>query len=328
MQLTGLHHVSALTADIQANLQFYTDVLGLRLVKKSVNQDDPGTYHLFYADERGNPGTDVTFFDLPRSRPLTEGTNSISNTALRVRDDTALTYWQNRFDEFGVSHAPIRQTAGRSELPFRDPEGQRLSLVADGDEAGVAGGTPWADSPVPQQYGIIGLGPSTLTVRHLEPTAAVLTEVLGFREAGQYKAHDEPQRSIHVFSTGEGGAGAEVHVDERPDLEPERLGHGGVHHIAFRVPDDEGVYEAWNDRIEQAGFGTSGLVDRYYFRSIYFREPNGILFELATDGPGFTTDEPFESLGERLALPPFLERHRTQIEATLKPLKTTRNGQV
>lgn len=324
MQLLGLHHVSALTADIRANLQFYTGVLGLRLVKKSVNQDDVGTYHLFYADERGNPGTDVTFFDLPMSRPLTAGTNSISNTALRVRDEEALAYWQQRFAEFGVDHDELRQTAGRTELPFRDPEGQRLSLVADGDESGVAGGTPWIHSPVPQRHGIIGLGPSTLTVRHLEPTARVLTDVLGFRSAGKYEAHDGSGRLIHVFATGEGGSGAEVHVDERADLPLERLGHGGVHHVAFRVPDDEGVYESWLDRVESAGFGTSGLVDRYYFRSIYFREPNGILFELATDGPGFTVDEPFESLGQRLALPPFLEGRRPLIEARLKPLPSPR----
>lgn len=324
MQLTGLHHVSALTADIEANWKFYTEVLGLRLVKKTVNQDDTGTYHLFYADERGNPGTDVTFFDLPRSRPLTEGTNSISNIALRVPDVAALEYWQARLAEHGVTQGPLRAVAGRSELPFTDFEGQRLSLVADGDEPGVAGGTPWAHSPVPQQYGIIGLGPSMLTVRHLEPTAAVLTDVLGFTSAGQYEAPDGSGRPIHVFTTGEGGAGAEVHVDERSDIESERLGHGGVHHIAFRVPDDEGVYEAWRDRIEGAGFGTSGPVDRYYFRSIYFREPNGILFELATDGPGFTSDEPFETLGERLALPPFLEGRRAQIEANLKPIATAR----
>lgn len=320
MQLLGIHHVSALTADIKANLQFYTGVLGMRLVKKTVNQDDPGTYHLFYADEGGTPGTDLTFFDLPLSRRLTPGTNSISHTALRVRDTAALAYWQGRFTAHDVEQYPLRQTASRTELPFRDPEGQRLSLVADDGEPGVAGGTPWMHSPVPQKYGIIGLGPTTLTVSQREPTVAVLTDILGFRPAGEYEAHEGPQRFIGVFATGAGGPGAEVHVDERTDLERERLGHGGVHHVAFRVPDDEGLLDAWARRIREAGFATTGPIDRYYFGALYFREPNGILFELSTDGPGFTTDEPFATLGEKLALPPFLEGRRAEIEARLKPL--------
>lgn len=322
MQLTGMHHVSALTADIRRNYRFYTDVLGMRLVKKTVNQDNPLSYHLFYGDERGNAGTELTYFDIPNAAPTHRGTNSISNTALRVRDGEALAYWQERFAEHDVAHGAIRSAAGRSELPFEDFEGQRLSLVADGDESGVAGGTPWIHSPVPQDVGIIGLGPSQLTVGRLEPTASVLTDVLGFREAGQFELDGDEPEVIHVFATGEGGAGAEVHVIERGDLPGERLGRGGVHHIAFRVPDEDGQYEAWLDRIEGAGYGTSGLVDRFYFRSIYFREPNGILFELATDGPGFATDEPVETLGESLALPPFLEGRRPQIEAGLTPLHT------
>lgn len=280
---------------------------------------------MFYADEIGRPGTDLTFFDIPRARDLAPGTNSISNVALRVRDEDALAYWQERLAAEGVEHGPMRRAAGRAELPFRDFEGQRLSLVADGDEPGVAGGTPWIHSPVPQQYGIVGLGPATLTVRELEPTAATLTEVLGFREAGQYELVDETTgklRTVHVFATGEGGTGAEIHVEERADIDNERLGKGGVHHVAFRVPDTEGEYEAWLDRIESFGFRTSGLVDRFWFRAIYFREPNGILFELSTDGPGFTVDEPEESLGERLILPPFLEPQRERIEARLKPLNT------
>lgn len=325
MELKGLHHVSAITADIEENYRFYTQVLGMRLVKKSVNQDNPLSYHLFYADEIGRPGTDLTFFDIPRARDLEPGTNSISNVALRVRDEDALAYWQARLAEHGVEHGPIRRGAGRAELPFRDFEGQRLCLVADGDERGTAGGTPWIHSPVPQQYGIIGLGPVTLTVRDLAPTAATLTEVLGFREAGQYELVDEgteSYRTMYVFATGEGGTGAEVHVEERPELPDERLGKGGVHHVAFRVPDTEGEYEAWLHRIEGFGFSTSGLVDRYWFRAVYFREPNGILFELSTDGPGFTVDEPEESLGEQLILPPFLEPQRERIEARLKPLDT------
>lgn len=325
MQLTGLHHVSAITADIKSNYDFFTDVLGLRLVKKTVNQDDPSSYHLFYADGLGSPGTEVTFFDIPSSRPLEPGTNSISQVALRVADAEALSYWQERFKQFGVDHGSLRTSAGRIELPFRDDEGQRLSLVVTANEVGVPGGFPWEHSTVPQQFGIEGLGPVTLTVRHLEPSAAVLTDVLRFKHIGEYEAMDQgPNRQIQVFSTGDGGAGAEVHVDERSDIPIERLGHGGMHHVAFRVPDDPDQYEAWHQRIEEAGLRTSGLVDRYYFRSIYFREPNGILYELATDGPGFTSDEELERLGERLALPPFLEPRRDAIEKGLKPLSTVK----
>lgn len=325
MQLTGLHHISAITANLESNYHFFTEVLGLRLVKKTVNQDDPSSYHLFYADGLGSPGTEVTFFDIPNSRALVPGTNSISKVALRVANAEALAYWQDRFNEFGVEHDPPRTSAGRTELPFRDPEGQRLSLVVTADETGVPGGTPWEHSTVPQQYGIEGLGPVTLTVRNLGASAVVLTEVLGFKHVAEYVAEDSgPVRRIQVFATGAGGAGAEVHVDERSDLPIERLGHGGVHHVAFRVPDTLGHYEDWYERIEGAGLRTSGLVDRFYFRSIYFREPNGILYELATDGPGFTADEDLESLGERLALPPFLEPQRAAIEQGLKPLSTAR----
>jgi glyoxalase family protein len=320
MILTGLHHVSALTARAAENVDFYTRALGLRLVKKTVNQDDPSSYHLFYGDERGNPGTEVTFFDIPHAAPTRPGVSSISRIALRVTGRATLAWWLDRFDTLGVEHDPIVTEAGRAMLAFRDPEGQRLALVDDTD-APLAGGTPWDESATPGPRGIRGLGAVTLTVRDAQPTVRVLTDVMGFTQRGAYSAAEGPARDIEVFGTGVGGPGAEVHVDERADLPLERLGRGGVHHVAFRVP-TPALHLEWLTRLESSGMRTSGLVDRYYFKSIYFREPNGILFELATDGPGFTSDEDEAHLGERLALPPFLEPRRAAIEAGLHPLPT------
>ena len=202
-------------------------------------------------------------------------------------------------------------------MKFSDPEGQSLQLVVDGGEAG---GTPWSHSAVPQAKGIKGLGPVSLTLQNAAPTARVLTDILNFSEVDPYTNPDG--REVLVFSTGAGGAGAELHLHERPDLPLGRLGRGGMHHVAFRVPDRE-AYGAWLEHLNHSGIATSGPIDRHYFRSIYFREPGGVLFELATDGPGFTTDEDAEHLGERLSLPPFLEGQRTRIEAGLRPLDTS-----
>lgn len=319
MELTGLHHVSALTAQAPRNLDFYTRVLGLRLVKKTVNQDDPTSYHLFYADERGNPGTDLTFFDIPHALPTRPGRSSISRIALRVPGPQALDYWQVRLAEYGIDHDPLTEEDGRAVLAFRDFEGQRLALLDD-SAALVPPGTPWAQSSTPAAVGIRGLGTVTLTVRDLARSARVLTDIMGFHEQGSYAAADAPARRIVVFATGAGGPGAEAHIDERPDLPMEQLGRGGVHHVAFRVPTTQD-HLAWLDRLRTAGVPNSGVIDRYYFQSIYFREPNSILFELATDGPGFTADEEAAHLGEGLALPPFLEPRRPQIEAQLEPLE-------
>lgn len=320
MNVKGIHHLSAMTGSAENNYSFYTDVLGMRLVKKTVNQDDPTAYHLFYGDEKGNPGTELTFFDFPLSINRRKGVGSISNTSLRVASDAALEYWVKRFDEFEVKHEGITVFAGRQVIFFEDPEGQRLTLISDESNTGVKGGTPWDLSPVPVEFGITGLGPVKLTVRKPESTMAVLG-LLGFTEKEQIPSFEPGQDDMVIMHVGEGGTGAEVIIEPRTDLPREQLGTGGVHHVAFRVEDADELHQ-WIDRINQAGFQHSGFIDRYYFQSLYFREPNGILFELATDGPGFATDEPLETLGESLALPPFLEPRRAQIEASIKPLNT------
>ena len=321
MQLKGIHHVSAITANAKANYHFYTTVLGMRLVKKTVNQDDTSMDHLFYADEVGNPGTDLTFFEIPRAGNTYQGVSSISGTSLRVPNDAALTYWENRFNEYEVEHDGIMEQGRRRVIHFRDPEKQRLILVSDETNQGVAGGTPWKLSPVPVDTGIIGLGPVKLTVQDPAPTIKVLTELLTFTQVGSYPSLVEGQDDILVFSTGEGGTGAEIHLETRNDLPKERPGRGSVHHVAFRVENEEELRK-WRDRITEARFGNSGVVERFYFKALYFREPNGILFELSTDGPGFTSDEEFEHLGESLALPPYFEDQREAIEARLEPLDT------
>ena len=317
MELGGLHHMTAVTTDAAQNVAFYTDVLGLRLVKKTVNQDDVSAYHLFYGDEVGNPGTEITFFDWPQLRvaPNHPGAGEVSTTGLRVPDRAALDWWAGRLGELGVSHNGVEESGVRAHLDFTDPEGQRLRLSADEGE-GVPGGVPWERSPVPQEFGIRGLGAVDLTVRDLMPTAWVLTEVLGFRQVDE-RAEGEGRRS--TFEVGDGGPGATVRVVERPDAPWAHLGRGGVHHIAFRTPDDE-EHAAWREKIRRSGLGVTPQIDRFYFRSIYFREPGGVLFEIATDGPGFATDEDAAHLGERLSLPPFLEDRREEIEANLDPI--------
>jgi glyoxalase family protein len=312
MQLTGIHHLTAISAKPRENLAFYRGLLGMRLVKKTVNQDDVSAYHLFYADGRANPGTDLTFFDFPAA-PERRGTNSISRTGLRVAGQKTLGYWRDRLKAAGGVTGEVREVDGRLTLPFEDGEGQRLVLVDDG---GVGPAAPWENSPVPPKHQIRGLGPIVLTVHDLARTASVLTDIMNMRRARDYAAHGA---QIHVFAMGEGGPAAELHVIEDKNAPPARQGAGGVHHVAFRTP-DETQYHAWTARLNELGVPNSGEIDRFYFRSLYFREPNGILFEIATDGPGFATDEPMETLGEKLSLPPFLEGRRKEIEARLKAI--------
>lgn len=320
MQLSGIHHLTAITANAPANKRFYTDTLGLRLVKKTVNQDDTSAYHLFYADGEATPGTDLTFFDWPAA-PERRGTHSISRTGLRVSGEESLNFWAKRFANAGAEAGAKAKAGevtildGRAGLDFEDPEGQRFRIVDDGG-AGTA--HPWERSSVPVEHQIRGLGPITISVPALEPTEAILTQVLNMEQVRGYPSPDG-EGQVHVFSMGEGGPAAEVHVAVQPALPAARQGAGAVHHLAFRTPDVPAIHN-WAARLSEFHIPSSGEVERFYFRSLYFREPNGILFEIATDGPGFAVDEPQESLGERLALPPFLEGRRESIEAGLKPL--------
>jgi glyoxalase family protein len=314
MQLHGIHHLTAVTADARGNHDFYTRVLGMRLVKKTVNQDDVSAYHLFYADGAASPGTDVTFFDWPVDRER-RGTNAIVRTALRVNGQAALDHWAGRLDEAGVAHGPVQEVDGRLQLAFEDPEGQRLALVDDG---GAGPSHPWDRSPVPEAFQIRGLGPITVSVPDLAPTGRFLQDVMAMRRERSYAAPDAPGVTVHVYAMGDGGPDAELHVRVEPGLPRAHQGAGSVHHVAFRVRDEE--YGYWTERLQHLRIPSSGPVDRFYFRSLYTREPAGILYEIATDGPGFATDEPMETLGESLSLPPFLEPRRAAIERGLKPL--------
>ncbi|HEX7069501.1 MAG TPA: ring-cleaving dioxygenase [Rhodothermales bacterium] len=315
MQLTGLHHVTAVSADVRSNYRFYTGTMGMRLVKRSVNQDDVSAYHLFYADAAGSPGTDLTFFDwdVPRER---RGVRSFARTYLRVHGYDALSYWAERLTASGVPNSGVFERDARLTLEFEDPEGQRLGLVDDegrGDQPRT-----WDRSPVPPEFQIRGLGPVLLSVQDASRTEIVLTRVMGMHQARIYT--DGGVGSVRVYETEEGGAHAEVHVVEQRDVPVARPGAGGVHHVAFRTP-NETEYQAWLERLRSAGIPNSGPVDRYYFRSLYFHEGNGLLFEIATDGPGFAVDEDPETLGEQVALPPFLEPRREEILAGLKPIE-------
>jgi glyoxalase family protein len=303
MSTHAIHHVTAVTAQIGKNLEFYTQVLGLRLVKRSVNQDDVSAYHLFYADAVGSPGTDMTFFDWPTIGQNRPGAGTIALTSFRVPGDS-LQFWEERLREAGSS--PERAD---TSIRFADPEGQRLELV---DDTGLAGGGKGWDAAVPAVRAIRGILGVDLESARPDSTQRVLTEILGFSEERD-----------GVFLT----SGPESHGRVRlvPSLSGQfgRVGAGGVHHVAFRVKDDDELMQM-KDRVESFGLSTSGYVDRFYFHSLYFREPGGILFEMATDGPGFASDEDTDHLGEHLALPPFLENQRTRIEAGLKPLPALR----
>jgi glyoxalase family protein len=317
MDLTGIHHLTAVTADVRGNHRFYTQVMGMRLVKRSVNQDDVSAYHLFYSDAAGSPGNDLTFFDwsVPRER---RGTHSVVRTSLRVDGAASLEWWSARLAEHGVAAGEVAELDGRLTLSFEDPEGQRLALVDDGglgDEP-----VPWERSPVPAEHQVRGLGPIVMSVPDLRRTDPVLTRVMGMRPTREYPHPGSERHTVHVYEMGEGGPHAELHVAVQPDLPVVGPGAGGVHHVAFRTPTED-EYHAWAARLAEMRIPNSGEIDRYYFRSLYFREPNGVLFEIATDGPGFAVDEDPATLGESVVLPPFLEPRRAAIVANLKPIE-------
>jgi glyoxalase family protein len=317
MQLTGLHHITAVSASIADNLDFYTQILGLRLVKKSVNQDDVSAYHLFYADKLGSPGTDMTFFDWPHIGPNARGTDSIAGTAFRVASQTGLDFWSQRFEEFGIQQDEITEFAGRQLLPFEDPEGQQLYLV--NDQGAAFEGEIWSRPDIPDEYALRGFYSVILSVPSINQLATIFKDILNYEEVDRAQWIDQQSNAVIYTTIQNGGAGTEVWLLEQPQLGRARLGAGGTHHVAFRVADFE-TQKKWHSHLTESGLYVSGLIDRFWFRSIYFRVSNGILFEIATDGPGFAVDEAPDSLGETLVLPPFLEGRRQEIEAGLIPI--------
>lgn len=315
-ELKGIHHVTAMTSSAEKNYHFFTEVLGMRLVKKTVNQDDIQTYHTFFADDRGSAGTDMTFFDFPGIPKGTKGTNSISKTSFRVPSDQALDYWLARFDQHNVTHTGLTSQFGNKSIQFVDFDGQQYQLISDEHNPDVPAGIPWQKGPVPYDYAIVGLGPIFLTVSSLDAIRLMLVEVMKMNEIAQ-------EENAYLFEVGEGGNGGQVIVEHRDDLPQAMEGFGNVHHVAFRV-EDRAALEAWISRIQDYSLPQSGYVDRFYFESLYVRVGPHILFEFATDGPGFMQDEPYETMGEKLSLPPFLEAERAEIERMVRPFDTTR----
>lgn len=316
-ELKGIHHVTAITSSAEKNYEFFTNVLGMRLVKKTVNQDDIQTYHLFFADDKGSAGTDMTFFDFPGIPKGTHGTNEIFKTAFRVPTDEALHYWIKRFDKYDVKHRGIKEQFGKKTLSFVDFDDQQYMLISDEQNEGIASGTPWQNGPVPLEFAITGLGPIHIRIAEFDRLKEVLEKAMLMREIDQ-------AGSLHLFEMGQGGNGAQVIVEHNLLLPSGRQGFGTVHHVAFRVEDTAALNE-WISRMQDLQFNTSGYVDRFFFESLYARVARGVLFEWATDGPGFLGDEPYETVGEKLSLPPFLESQRQQIEQMVRPIDTVRS---
>jgi glyoxalase family protein len=302
MKLEGVHHVTAITADAPRNVEFYAGLLGLRLVKKTVNQDDPTVYHLFYADERGDPGSDITFFEYPGARQGRAGAGMVHTVRWRVASDEALDFWQKRLDNHVLS-----RDAG--SLAFVDPEGLRheLAIVETDDEPLIA------DHPeVPAELALQGFDGVRAFSADPECSREFLAQTLEFdpRGAERWEARGEQRGGFYEYDT----------APESPGIG----GAGTVHHVAWASPLDE--HAAWHERLAAAGAQVTPIIDRFYFKSIYFREPSGVLFEIATIGPGFATDEPIEHLGERLSLPPDFEHLRSQVEPVLTPLPNPREA--
>jgi glyoxalase family protein len=306
--VTGLHHVTCIAGDPQRNLDFYSGVLGMRLVKRSVNQDAPDTYHLFYADAEGHAGSDITFFPWPALPPGRRGIGLTNEVALAVPAGT-LEWWGDRLRSAGVAAGDRTAWFGEPALPFTDPDGLALTLVETGDTREF---TAWNESPVDAARQIRGLHAVRMAQRELAPTARFLVEGLGFTAAGE-------ESGWHRFTVGGGGSSRAVDVQVLPDAPRGQWGLGAVHHIAWRVPDDDAQLRV-RGAVSAAGGRPTEVIDRFWFRSVYFREPGGALFEVATDGPGFAVDESLEALGERLILPPWLESSRAKIEAALPRL--------
>jgi len=319
--ISGIHHVTAMTSSAEKIYDFFTNILGMRLVKKTVNQDDIQTYHLFFADDNGSAGTDMTFFDFPNIQKASKGTNEIAKTSFRVSSDLAIDYWEKRFEKYQVKHQKIQMRFGVKTLEFEDFDGQEYVLFSDEHDQGIEPGTAWKNGPVPIEFGIVGLGPIFFRVSNLELFSLILTKHLGFKKIAV-------EDNFTQFEVGKGGNGASVIVEFRKDLPFAQQGFGGIHHVAFRVDDEQSIKE-WIHYLNQAGARHSGFVDRFYFRSLYTRLYSGVLFEFATEGPGFIDDEEnYETLGELLALPPKFRQMRQEIEKLVRPLDTVRSTKV
>ena len=313
--IQGWHHVTNITSDAMKNYDFYTRVMGMRLLKKTVNQDDVTAYHTFFGDENASAGNDLTFFDFPGIPKSVRGTNAITSVGLRVPSDAALEYWVKRFDELGVKHEGIDTLFGVRGIRFEDFDGLRLRLLSDENQSGTAPGVANKFSDVPEEYGIVGLGTIEITVRHLQIQETFLVDQLGF-------THDGEEAGVTRFKTGPGGNSSTIHVYVDQKSQNEIQGYGSVHHIALRVADNSELIETI-EHVTQAQYPNSGFVDRHYFQSLYTRV-GAILYEFATDTPGFTVDEPIETLGESLSLPPFLAPKREAIERIVRPFNTKR----
>jgi glyoxalase family protein len=308
--MAGIHHVTAISGGASRNVDFYTRTLGMRLVKKTVNFDDPGTYHLYYGDEQGKPGTILTFFPWEHAAPGRNGDGQTEKTAFRVPAES-IGYWTHRLIETGVPHKALEKRFGEPVLSFTDPDGMSLALVG---VAGAAIEPAWSDGGIPAEHVIRGFHGVTLMLEKAAPTGAILTGVFGFEETGR-------EGHLVRYEMGEGGPGNVVTIRETQGFLPGRMGRGSVHHIAFRAADDAQQAEMARKLRADHRLMPTEQVDRNYFRSVYFREPGGILFEIATDQPGFAVDEPVAALRRELKLPPFLESHRREIEAALPPIE-------
>ncbi|HFK1706612.1 MULTISPECIES: ring-cleaving dioxygenase [unclassified Bacillus (in: firmicutes)] len=309
--IPGHHHISMVTKNAKTNNNFYRDVLGLRRVKKTVNQDNPFMYHLFYGDLTGSAGTELSFFEMPNVGRTIRGTNAITQIGLLVPSIESLTFWKRRFESLQVAHGEITTYAGRDALHFEDPDGLRLVLLSNKDEEVPEYWTAWDESSVEQNHRILGMGTVEMTVRSLNKLSKTLTGLFSYKEVS--RSDDEG-----IYQSIDGQSFGEILVKQQ-DGESERPGKGSIHHLAIRVKNDEEL-SYWNEAVKDKGFQSTGIIDRFYFKSLYFRESNGILFEIATDGPGFTVDSTVEELGKELDLPPFLEERRKEIEEKLIPL--------
>lgn len=309
--IPGHHHISMITKNANQNNHFYRNVLGLRRVKMTVNQDAPSMYHLFYGDKTGSPGTELSFFEIPLVGRTYRGTNAITQIGLLVPSEASLSYWKERFEEYDVQHSDITTYANKPALHFEDAEGLRMVLLVSNGEK-VEHWETWEKSNVPVEHQIQGMGPVEITVRRLDKLAQTLTEIFGYIEVS--RSEDEA-----IFQSVKGEVFGEI-VVKFLDGPSEKPGKGSIHHLAIRVKNEEEL-KYYDEQVRARGFHSSGIVDRFYFKSLYFRESNGILFEIATDGPGFTIDGDVETLGEKLDLPPFLENRRAEIEENLHPIE-------